>query len=133
IYHEPNLDAAAGHDTESNEADIHRSLNSRKMTAAEARQYESTLMGVPDDDAVGVPDENATDATGGSSDNGATYSTLPGSPVEKPAAVREQGDTSLFGPETRLVIQPRQLAAPEVRTPGDKSPARHDYELVEVI
>lgn len=133
IVHDSGPDDFAGHDTENHEADIHRTIDSRKMSPAEARQYESTLMGIPDDDGPAVPDENATDKTGSGSGNDASYSTLPGHRIEKPAAIREQGDTSLFGPETRLVIQPRQLAAPEVRTPGDKSPARHDYELVEVI
>jgi WD40 repeat protein len=113
------------HDTENHDSDINNTIDSRKLSPAEARRYEDTLMG--------IPDENGTDAGEGSSGEQGGSGTQAVAGVENLSDVREHGDTTLFGPETRLVIQPRALSAPETTAPGGKSPSRLDYELVEVI
>src|SRR5262249_27472302 len=80
----------------------------------------------------GIPDESdaGEDSANRQGDSGTRA--LPG--VQNPSDLREHGDTTLFGPEKRLVIQPREFSARDTTTSGAPAPvARPDYELVEVI
>jgi len=110
--------------TECQEADINRTIESHKLTPDQYDEYGATLLEVSEVSATVSPDALL--------DSNRTSATLPGS-GESDSALRSQSDTTLFGPETRLVIQSRQLAAPDQNGQARKSEARQDYELVEVI
>jgi WD40 repeat protein len=58
---------------------------------------------------------------------------LPTSVGSAPAQANKLGDTILFGPQTRLVIQTRAIAAPETVALNSEPPIRPDYELVNVL
>src|SRR5262249_42469041 len=74
-----------GHDD-----DINRALDSGKMSPAEARQYEATLIGNPDDIGSDADPDSRGEQRGSATQAG------PGTP--NPAELGEHSDTTLFGP-----------------------------------
>src|SRR5579872_1895113 len=108
--------------------EIHKTIDTGKMPPEEAKKWSSTFryaadqLGAPAADS-GQPHEMTLDVPSGAGTPG-TWE------------VEEHSDTTMFGPEMRLVIQPREISqsreAPATDSAGE-SADRLDYELLEVI